>query len=87
MFSRRKFHRAGRERRATSVGEAVDVTCTERNHPQDQASNKAEKLASSMREWALEETVSIHRMYDDALQESSQDVIHESVTGIIRDEA
>ena len=26
--------------RATSVGEAADVTCTEHNHPQDQASNK-----------------------------------------------
>ena len=35
--------------RATSFGEAVDVTCTGHNHPQDQASNKAMKLVSSIR--------------------------------------
>ena len=40
---------AGCKGRATSVGEAVDVTCTEHNHPQDQASDKAKKLVSSMR--------------------------------------
>ena len=40
---------AGCKGRATSVGEAVDVTCTEHNHPQDQASNKAKKLMSSTR--------------------------------------
>ena len=32
-----------------------------------------------MRKRAREETVSIHRIYDDALQELSQDVTHESV--------
>ena len=63
------------------------MSCTERNHPPDQASAEAEKLVSSMLKWALEETVSIHRMYDNALQEHSQDVINESVTVIIRDEA
>ena len=75
-----EFHKAGCKGRATSVGEAIDVTCSEQNHPPDQASNKAEKLVSSMRKWAREETVSIHRIYDDALQEISQDVTHESVT-------
>ena len=35
--------------RPTSVGEAVDVKCTEHNHPQDQASNMVKKLVSSMR--------------------------------------
>ena len=49
VFWRCEFHRAGREGRATSVGETVDVTCTEHNHPPDQASNK---LVSSMRKWA-----------------------------------
>ena len=29
------FTRLGAKGRATSVGEAVDVTCTEHNHPQD----------------------------------------------------
>ena len=33
-----------------AVGEAVDVTCTEHNHPQDQVSNKAKKLVSFTRD-------------------------------------
>ena len=32
------------QRRATYVGEGVDVTGTEHNHPPDQTSNKAKKL-------------------------------------------
>ena len=48
MFWRCKFHKPGCKGTATSVGEAVDVTCTEHNRPQDQASNKAKKLVSSM---------------------------------------
>ena len=39
VFWRCEFHKAGCKGRATSVGEAVDVTCTEHNHPPDQASN------------------------------------------------
>ena len=50
VFWRCEFHGAGREGRATSVGEAVDVTSTEHNHPPDQASNK---LVSSMRKWEM----------------------------------
>ena len=42
-----EFHKAGCKGRARSVGEAVDVTCTEHNYPPDQASNKAKKLVSS----------------------------------------
>ena len=40
---------AGCKGRATSVGEAVDVTYIDHNHPQHQASNKAKKLVSFMR--------------------------------------
>ena len=40
------FHKTGGKGRATSVGEAVDVTYTEL---QDQASSKAKKLVPSMR--------------------------------------
>ena len=39
-----------KEELCTSVGEAVDVTCTEHNHPPDQASNKAKKLVSFIRD-------------------------------------
>ena len=49
MFCRCKFHKAGCKVRNTSVGEHVDVMCTEHNHPQGQASNKAKKMVSSMR--------------------------------------
>ena len=35
-----ELHKAGCKGRATSVGEAVEVTCPEHNHPADQASNK-----------------------------------------------
>ena len=35
-----------KEELCTSVGEAIDVTCTQHNHPPDQASNKAKKLVS-----------------------------------------
>ena len=52
VFWQCKFHKAGCKDRATSVGEAIDVTCSEHNHPPDQASNKAEKLVTSMRKWA-----------------------------------
>ena len=40
IFWRWELHKAGCNRRATSVGEAVEVTCLEHNHPPDQASNK-----------------------------------------------
>ena len=45
-----EFHKAGCKGRAASVGVAVDVMCTENNHPQlhNQASNKAKKLLSPM---------------------------------------
>ena len=79
VFWQCEFHKAGCKGRATSVGEAIDITCNEHNHPQDQASKKAEKLVSFMRKRAREETASVHRIYDDALQEISQDVTHESV--------
>ena len=60
VFWQCEFHKAGCKGRATPVSEAIDITCNEHNHPPDQASNKAEKLVSSMRKRAREETVSIH---------------------------
>ena len=45
-------------RGATSVGDAVDVTCTQLNHPPDQA-NKAKRLVSSMRKGQYSLTVII----------------------------
>ena len=40
------FGNAGCKGRATSVGKVVGLTCTEHNHPPDQALNKAKKLVS-----------------------------------------
>ena len=45
--------------RATSVGEAVDVTCTEHNHPPDHASNKAEKLQGVLHEEGLSDFLDV----------------------------
>ena len=41
VFWRCELHMAGCKGRAASVGEAVEVTCPEHNHPPDQASNKS----------------------------------------------
>ena len=44
-----KFNKGGCKERSPSVG----VTCTEYNHPQDQASNKADKLHGLLHEEGL----------------------------------
>jgi len=62
VFWRYKFHKAECKGRTTyystctSVGEAVDVTCTEHNHPPDQTSKK---LVSSVRKGPCNLTVII----------------------------
>ena len=55
---------AGCKGRATSVGEAVDVTCTEHNHPQDQASNKAKKLMFATRKGRQYSLIGIYMSYN-----------------------
>ena len=61
VFRRSTFHKAGCKGRATctSVGEAVDVTCTEHNHPPNQTSNNAKKPVSFMRKGQYTLTVII----------------------------
>ena len=73
VFWRCEFHKAGCKGRehATSVGEAIDVV----QQPSTRSGIKqGRELVSSMMKRAREETVSIHRIYNDPLQEISQDV-------------
>ena len=66
-FWRCKKYKSGCSGRATSEGSNV-VVRQEHNHPPDLAATKKDQVVSQMRKRAREETVSIHRIYDEALQ-------------------
>ena len=67
VFWRCSQHKSGCHARATSEGSSV-VVRQDHSHPASQETLAVEKAVSHMRKRAREETISVPRIYDQALQ-------------------